>query len=641
MKRKKEAEKAAKKARKEEKVAKQDDKTRDVKVPKKSKPPKNSFFEAPPPELAALSENQTFEGLNLSRALLKGVKELGWEKPTPVQGQVIPLALAGRDVAASAVTGSGKTGAFLLPILERLLFRDVRLQVTRVLILLPTRELAVQCHSILLKLASFTNGLHAALILGGLPLAQQSVDLRKRPDVIVATPGRLLDHLLNTPTFSLDELEILVLDEADRLLELGFSEEISEIVRNCPRSRHTMLFSATMTEKVSELVKLSLHKPVRVSVDPLFQTSQKLLQEFVRVRTAKKKTAQSEEEEQLDREAILLALCTRTFKKNALIFCGTKIATHRLKIIFGLAGLKAAELHGNLTQLQRLEALELFRDGRVQYLLATDLASRGLDIQGIRTVINYSMPHTEAVYVHRVGRTARAGAKGRAVSLVGDTGHEHKLLKEIIAHSSSPADCKHRVVPSAVIDSWRKKIRSYAIEIREVGHMEREERMMRLAEMEAAKASNLITYADEIAARPARVWFQSEEDKKRLQNVTKPNNEEAAEEYVQSKLPRLKPVETKRERVLKEEKESVVSKKAYQFAKKKNRALKIVAKQQGAKKSPQKSGMKRPRSDSDDNPRPAKKRRAAAMDNFSKSKNRVYANKSKHGFKSKKKFKRR
>lgn len=191
------------------------------------------------------------------------------------------------DICGSATTGSGKTAAFLLPILERLLYRDTRVAAIRVLILTPTRELAGQCHSVVEKLAKYTNGISAALVSGGLALKKQEVELSHRPDIIVATPGRVVDHLLNTKAFGLDDLEILVIDEADRLMELGFAEQIDQIVKLCPVSRQTLLFSATMTERVNKLIGMSLKEPARVNVDPLFQVAKRLHQEFVRVRMAK------------------------------------------------------------------------------------------------------------------------------------------------------------------------------------------------------------------------------------------------------------------------------------------------------------------------------------------------------------------
>ena len=228
----------------------------------------------------------TFVELKLSRPLQRGVGALKYERPTPIQANVIPLALEGRDICASAQTGSGKTAAFLLPTLERLLFRGKGAMVTRVAIITPTRELATQIHSMLTALAQFTD-IRAALVVGGLSLSIQAAELRTAPDVVVCTPGRMIDHLRNSMGIHFDGIEILILDEADRLLGMGFTEEVHELVNYCPRqkgSRQTMLFSATMTAGVEELIKLSLHRPIRVAVNTVGNVADHLVQEFIRIR---------------------------------------------------------------------------------------------------------------------------------------------------------------------------------------------------------------------------------------------------------------------------------------------------------------------------------------------------------------------
>ena len=351
----------------------------------------------------------SFQALSLSRPILKGLASLGFVAPTPIQARTIPVALLGKDVVGGAVTGSGKTAAFLVPTIERLLYRDKRgaggkggngIGEVRVVVLCPTRELAIQCHEVGLRLAAFTD-VRFALTVGGLSLKAQEAELRLRPDVVIATPGRLVDHLRNTPGFSLDMLDILVIDEADRMLEDGFAAELNEIVSACPRGRQTMLFSATMTDSVDSLIRLSLTRPVRLFVSPKRSTADGLTQEFVRIRR------------EMERPAVLVGLCKRTFAKRCIVFFRSKALAHQMRVVFGLMGLKAEEIHGNLSQEQRLNALHLFRTGEVDYLLATDLASRGIDIKGIETVINYDMPMQIEQYLHRVGRTARAGREGR------------------------------------------------------------------------------------------------------------------------------------------------------------------------------------------------------------------------------------
>ena len=406
----------------------------------------------------------SFASMNLSRPLLRALTALQFTKPTPIQARAVPLALLGRDILGSAVTGSGKTAAFMIPILERLCYRDRGRggQACRVLVLCPTRELAVQCEAVGRALAS-KGGMDVrfALLVGGLSLNAQAHTLRTLPDILIATPGRLIDHLTNTPSFTLSALDILVIDEADRMLEAGFTDELEEIVKACPRSRQTMLFSATMTDSVDELVKLSLDRPIRVFVDPKRNTAQGLTQEFVRIRSDD------------TRSPSLLALCKRTVRERCIIFFRSKALAHQMKVVFGLNGLKAAELHGNLTQEQRLQALNDFKSGKVDYLLATDLASRGLDIKGVETVINYDMPGQLSQYTHRVGRTARAGRRGRSITLVGEA--DRKMLKAVIKQSKED-EIRHRIIPAEAVTSMSETLEGLKDEIQEVLKEEKEER---------------------------------------------------------------------------------------------------------------------------------------------------------------------
>lgn len=317
---------------------------------------KAAFFA---PEAGTSKAHASFVSMNLSRPILKAITALGFTKPTPIQAATVPVALLGKDVVGNAVTGSGKTAAFIIPMLERLLYRDrgKNAAATRCLVLVPTRELGVQCYDVGTKLAAHTDvrfclivgtfyiqvwssNLH--IVLGGLSLKAQETALRTRPDVLIATPGRLIDHIRNTPTFTLDALDILVLDEADRMLSDGFADELTEIIKSCPVSRQTMLFSATMTDSIDELVKMSLNKPVRLFVDPKRTTASGLVQEFVRVRA----------EKEADRAALLVTLCKRTFKTGVIVFLRSKKLAHQMRIIFGLLGMKCDELHGDLTQEQ-------------------------------------------------------------------------------------------------------------------------------------------------------------------------------------------------------------------------------------------------------------------------------------------------
>ncbi|KIK71025.1 hypothetical protein GYMLUDRAFT_235410 [Collybiopsis luxurians FD-317 M1] len=496
---------------------------------------KAAFFDS---EVGSFNVHESFLSMNISRPIIKSLTALGFHHPTPIQAATIPVALLGKDIVGGAQTGSGKTAAFILPMLERLLYREKgkKAAATRCLILVPTRELAVQCYDVGTKLGTRTD-ITFCLIVGGLSIKSQEAALRTRPDVVIATPGRLIDHIHNSPSFTLDTLDILVLDEADRMLSDGFADELAEIVKSCPKSRQTMLFSATMTDSVDELVKMSLNKPVRLFVDPKKSVARNLTQEFVRVRAAKES----------ERSAILVTLCKRTFKSNVIVFLRSKKLAHQMRIIFSLLGLKCGELHGDLTQEQRLKALQEFRDGMVDYLMATDLAARGLDIKGIETVINYDMPGQLAQYLHRVGRTARAGNQGRSVTLVGEA--DRKMLKAAIKHASDKDKIRHRIVPQDAVGKWAQKLESITKEISEVLQEEKEEKQLRQAEMELKKGQNIIEHEAEIFSRPARIWFQTEKEKRNAEAISKAQYEAGLESSsVTSKRKASQEVKPKRDK---------------------------------------------------------------------------------------------
>lgn len=268
-----------------------------------------------------------------------------------------------------------------------------------------------------------------------------------------------------------------------------------------------MLFSATMTEEVDELIKLSLTKPLRLSADPATKRPKTLTEEVVRLRRMR----------EVNQEAVLLALCSKTFTSKVIVFSGTKQAAHRLKILFGLAGFKAAELHGNLTQVQRLDALELFRKQQVDFLIATDVAARGLDIIGVQTVINFACPRDLTSYVHRVGRTARAGREGYAVTFVTD--NDRSLLKAIAKRAGSKL--KSRIVAEQSIKKWSEIIEQMEDQVTTILQEEREERALRKAEMEATKAENMIVHQEEIFSRPKKTWFITDREKRLVAKAAK------------------------------------------------------------------------------------------------------------------------
>ncbi|XP_040837272.1 probable ATP-dependent RNA helicase DDX27 isoform X2 [Ochotona curzoniae] len=455
------------------------------------------FFE----DASQYDESLSFQDMNLSRPLLKAISTMGFKQPTPIQKACIPVGLLGKDICACAATGTGKTAAFALPVLERLIYKPRQAPVTRVLVLVPTRELGIQVHSVTKQLAQFCN-ITTCLAVGGLDVKSQEAALRAAPDILIATPGRLIDHLHNCPSFHLDSVEVLILDEADRMLDEYFEEQMKEIIRMCSQHRQTMLFSATMTDEVKDLASVSLKNPVRIFVNSNTDVAPFLRQEFIRIRPNREG----------DREAIVAALLTRTFTDHVMLFTQTKKQAHRMHILLGLMGLQVGELHGNLSQTQRLEALRRFKDEQIDILVATDVAARGLDIEGIKTVINFTMPNTIKHYVHRVGRTARAGRAGRSVSLVGE--EERKMLKEIVKAAKAPV--KARILPQEVILKFRDKIEAMEKDVYAVLQLEAEEKEMQQSEAQINTAKKLLEKDKEAPGQePERSWFQTREERKK------------------------------------------------------------------------------------------------------------------------------
>ncbi|KAF6284246.1 DEAD-box helicase 27 [Rhinolophus ferrumequinum] len=451
------------------------------------------FFE----DASQYDENLSFQDMNLSRPLLKAITAMNFRQPTPIQKACIPVGLLGKDICACAATGTGKTAAFALPVLERLIYKPRQAPVTRVLVLVPTRELGIQVHSVTKQLAQFCN-ITTCLAVGGLDVKSQEAALRAAPDILIATPGRLIDHLHNCPSFHLSSIEVLILDEADRMLDEYFEEQMQEIIRMCSHQRQTMLFSATMTDEVKDLASVSLKNPVRIFVNSNTDVAPFLRQEFIRIRPNREG----------DREAIVAALLTRTFTDHVMLFTQTKKQAHRMHILLGLMGLQVGELHGNLSQTQRLEALRRFKDEQIDILVATDVAARGLDIEGVKTVINFTMPNTIKHYVHRVGRTARAGRAGRSVSLVGE--EERKMLKEIVKAAKAPV--KARILPQDVILKFRDRIEKMEKDVYAVLQLEAEEKEMQQSEAQINTAKRILEKGKE---EPERSWFQTKEEKKK------------------------------------------------------------------------------------------------------------------------------
>ncbi|CAI4045667.1 putative ATP-dependent RNA helicase SKDI_12G0490 [Saccharomyces kudriavzevii IFO 1802] len=452
-----------------------------------------------------------FNSLSLSRPVLKGLANLGYVTPSPIQSATIPIALLGKDIIAGAVTGSGKTAAFMIPIIERLLYKPAKIASTRVIVLLPTRELALQVADVGKQIARFVPSITFGLAVGGLNLRQQEQMLKSRPDIVIATPGRFIDHIRNSASFNVDSVEILVMDEADRMLEEGFQDELNEIMGLLPSSRQNLLFSATMNSKIKSLVSLSLKRPVRIMIDPPKKAATKLTQEFVRIR----------KRDHL-KPALIFNLIRKLdpmAQKRIVVFVARKESAHRLRIIMGLLGMSVGELHGSLTQEQRLDSVSKFKNLEVPVLICTDLASRGLDIPKIEVVINYDMPKSHEVYLHRVGRTARAGREGRSVTFVGESSQDRSIVRAAIKSveenkSLTQGKALGRNVDWVQVEKTNKLVESMGDTIEEILVEEKEEKEILRAEMQLRKGENMLKHKKEIQARPRRTWFQNESDKK-------------------------------------------------------------------------------------------------------------------------------
>lgn len=350
--------------------------------------------------------NTTFDDFQLPDALRRGLAQSGFATPTPVQAAVIPAALAGEDLLVSAVTGSGKTAAFLLPLMERFLTAPCPAGGTRALILVPTRELARQIHAHFMALGSYTR-LTDGVITGGASKAQQIATLRKNPELLIATPGRLLE-LARAGEVDLADLEILVLDEADRMLDMGFAEDVLAIIERANPERQSMLFSATLHHRsLRRIIGPMLREPRVLALDRIREQHPDIVHQ-----------ALPSDGPEHKRQQLLWLLAHETYAK-ALVFTNTREGASALGQHLIGAGQRAAVLHGELDQRERNRVIGLLRDGRVNVLIATDVAARGLDIPGVQRVINLEVPRSGEDYLHRTGRTGRAGETGTAISLVG------------------------------------------------------------------------------------------------------------------------------------------------------------------------------------------------------------------------------
>lgn len=363
----------------------------------------------------------SFNKLGLSSALLKSIQAKGYSEPSEIQQEAIPEILKGNDILAGAQTGTGKTAAFALPILHRLQNAESKRRRVRVLVLVPTRELASQVGDSFRDYGSNLR-FRVSVLYGGVSINTQIDKIRKGVDIVVATPGRLLDHL-NQKTLNLSELETFVLDEADRMLDMGFIRDIKRILKYLPDEKQNLLFSATFPNEIKALADSLLNAPKRIQVRSSNSTAEKVVQVVYPVDKARKRE--------------LLAHCIREEGWfQVLVFSRTKHGANKLAQQLSKEGIDADAFHGNKSQAQRTRALKDFKDSKTQVLVATDIAARGIDINLLPQVVNFDLPYVPEDYIHRIGRTARAGQEGKAISLV--SADEHKLLFDIEKLLKSP-----------------------------------------------------------------------------------------------------------------------------------------------------------------------------------------------------------
>jgi ATP-dependent RNA helicase RhlE len=374
--------------------------------------------------------NVSFDGMGIAPKIIEVLDRMKFIHPTPIQHKAIPIAIEGTDIIGVAQTGTGKTLAFAIPVIQTL-----ARNMARCLVLVPTRELAIQVNETFHKIAPLF-GINTVVIIGGAPMPAQVKALKKNPRIIIATPGRLLDHM-QQKTLRLNEVEILILDEADRMLDMGFKPDIERILKCVPKKRQTMLFSATIPGEVVSIGTAHMKLPVHVEVAPSGTAAEHIVQElFIVKKEAKKK---------------LLAKLLDQYCGSVLLFSRTKRGASNIKRMIKEMGHKVAEIHSDRTLGQRRQALEGFKSGRYRILVATDIAARGIDVVGIEMVINYDLPDDTENYVHRIGRTGRAGHKGRAISFATpdqrtDIRNIEKLIKTALLVSEHP-DLPREVFP--------------------------------------------------------------------------------------------------------------------------------------------------------------------------------------------------
>jgi len=467
------------------------------------------------------SKNSSFCDFNLSKIILKALADLEFFHPTKIQEKVIPIILRGNDVLVNSETGSGKTACFLLPIIQKIITNKNSKTPIKALILLPTRELALQCTEMLQSFLKYLEEVSFACVCGGMAIENQINKLKTDPDIIIATPGRLIDMLYNYKTTSnFENISILVLDEADKLLELGFKDAIIELISLIKNNdnRQTLLFSATLNTKITELGKDTLRNPVKIKMASSAILSN-LKQSIIRMqfkkdsKKADKILSGNEFEQRMAYLINLLKMNNKNMRARSIIFFNTKKECHKAFLIFKKFSIPSAELHSDIHQTERVRALDSFQKGLTPYLICTDIAARGIDIEKVRCVINFQMPVMEDRYIHRIGRTARKGYIGEAVTICNDD--DRLLLKKLIKKEKFVlANVK---IENSAVKAIYKQLITWKDEISDKISEFLAEKELQEAERDVDKTINLKMHSNEIYNKPRKEWFMNKKEKKDLE----------------------------------------------------------------------------------------------------------------------------
>ena len=472
-------------------------------------------------ENALFAKGMSFTNFNLSKLIIKALSEMEYYTPTKVQEKVIPIALNGHDIFVNSETGSGKTACFLLPIVQRIIFsrnskenkknkNENNIIQNQALIIVPTRELALQCNEMLTQFLKYID-LNFVFLCGGLSVENQLKQMKNKiPDIIISTPGRLLDLIYNNKNLSLEHVNILVLDEADKLLELGFKDAIFEILELIKKNknRQTLLFSATLNPKLLDLGEHALNNPIKIKIAQSAILTN-LSQSIIRI-----KFANLEQNNYEKRMAYLLSIIKQKKLNRTIIFFNTKQDCHKCILYFSKFGLDSCvELHGDKSQTERIKSLEDFQKGNVKFLIATDIAGRGIDIEKVKCVINFQMPLIGERYIHRVGRTARKGYVGEAITICDDK--ERLLIKKIFKKEKVDIKVKPIKINNDEIKDLYKKIIKIKDEIDNKIIDEKAEKQFEMAEKDIEKTMNIKLHQNEIQNRPKKIWYETTKEKRK------------------------------------------------------------------------------------------------------------------------------